>query len=185
MAGSTYNVVLAQSVAASTAIATSTTETILIPDLSLAANYLTQGKRLRLTLMGQLSSLTATTPNITLRIRIGTTTLSATYATASGALAFTATAATNATWRGYVDLVCQSIGTGGTGLALGYFMLPNLTAVTTVGGEGYNNFLPVTGPAAGTINTTVANLVSISAQWSASSGSNSIQTLMYLWEELN
>lgn len=185
MAGSTYNVVLAQSVAASTAVGNSTTKTIIIPDLTLNANYLTQGKRLRLELMGQLSSLTATTPNITLRVGIGTTTLSTTYEVASGALAFTTTAMTNATWKMDIDLVCQTIGTGGTGLVLGQAALPGLTAVTTVGGEGYNNFLPVTSPAAGTINTTVANLVSVSAQWSAANAANTIQTLLYTWEEMN
>jgi hypothetical protein len=185
MAGNTYCVTIAQSVASSTAVNTSTTETIIIPDLTLAANYLTQGKRLRLTAWGKLSSLTATTPNLTLRVRIGTTTLSATYATASGALAFTATAITDGTFRLEVDLVCQTTGSSGTGLVFGQAYLPNLTAATTVGGEGYNNTLPVTSPAAGTINTTVANLVSVSGQWSASSGSNSIQVMFYTWEELN
>lgn len=185
MAGSTYNVVLAQSVAAATAVGNTVTETVIIPDLTLAANYLTQGKRLRLTAWGQLSSLTATTPNVTVRLRIGTATLSATYATASGALAFTTTAMTNASWKADIDLVCQTIGTGGTGLVLGQVFIPGLTAVTTVGGEGYCNFMPVTSPAAGTVNTTVANLVSFSAQWSAANAANTIQTMFYTWEEMN
>lgn len=185
MAGNTYCVTIAQSIAAATAVNTSTTETIIIPDLTLAANYLTQGKRLRLTAWGKLSSLTATTPTLTLKVRIGTTTLSATYATATGALAFTATAITDGTWHAEIDLVCQTTGSGGTGLVVGQVYLPNLTAATTVGGEGYNNTLPVTGLTAGTINTTVANLVSFSGQWSASNAANSIQTMFYTWEELN
>lgn len=185
MAGNTYQVVLAQSVAASTAVNTSTAKTIIIPDLVPVANYFTQGKRLHLTAWGIVSSLTATTPNITIRVGIGSTTLSTTYETASGALAFTTTAITNGTWQLEVDLVCQTIGTAGTALVVGQVYLPNLTAVTTVGGEGYNNTLPVTGLAAGTLNTTIQNFISISAQWSASSASNSIQTLFYTWEEMN
>jgi hypothetical protein len=185
MAGNTYQVVIAQSVADSTTVGTSTTETIIIPDLVPVANYFTQGKRLHLTAWGKLSSLTATTPNLTLRVRIGAATLSATYVTASGALAFTATAITDGTWRLDVDIVCQTIGTAGTALVVGQAYLPNLTAVTTVGGEGYNNTLPVTGLAAGTLNTTIANFISVSGQWSASSASNAITTKFYTWEEMN
>ena len=185
MANNAYQILLAQSFADSTAVGNTTTETIIIPDLQPTAGYFTQGKRLRCTLYGVVSNVVTAVPTITFRVRIGTTTLSATYATSSTALACNATANTNLSWRGEFELVCQTTGTAGTGLVMGQFWLPNLTANNTIAGVGYPALLPPATPAPGTINTTVSNFISTSAQWSAANASNTITVKSFLWEELN
>jgi len=180
----TFNEALVVRVADATAVNTSTAETVIVPDYPFVAGYFYQGRTIRISAWGVLSSLTATTPNITLRFRMGTGTLSATFVVASGALAFTSTAITNGSWRLEGQLTCRNTGTAGTGMFMGQVFLPNLTAATTVGGEGYNNTMPVTGSAVGTIDTTVQNLMSLSAQWSASSASNSITVQQYILEAI-
>lgn len=180
----TFNECLVATIADSTAVGNSTAEAIIVPDYTFNAGYFYPGRKVRASLYGVISNVVTATPTITFRVRIGTTTLSATYATASGALVCNATANTNLTWKMEFELVCQTAGTGGTGLVLGQVWLPNLTAANTVNTEGYNNLLPASAPAAGTINTTVANLMSISAQWSAANAANTITTKMHQLEAL-
>lgn len=180
----TFNECLATTVADATAVANTTTETIIVPDYTFPAGYFYQGRKLRASLYGVISNVVTAVPTITLRVRFGTTTLSATWASASGALVCNATANTNLTWKMEFEFVCRSIGTGGTGFLMGQAWLPNLTAATTINTEGYNNLIPSSAPAAGTLNTTVANLMSVSAQWSAANAANSITTNMFTLEAL-
>lgn len=181
----TYENVNVTSVADSTAVANTATETVIIPDWSCGPNFFYQGKKARCSLWGVISNVVTAVPTITFFVRVGTATLSATWASQTGALACNATANTNLVWHGEIEMVCRSVGAAGTGMVQGQFWLPNLTAGNALGNVGYPNMLPVSAPAAGTLNTGVTNIVSVSAKWSAASASNSITVNQGTWEEMN
>ena len=170
---------------APTAVANSTVETIIVPDFVFPAKYFIQGTSFRFTTVGQISNVVTAVPTVTIRVRIGPSTLSGTAVFATQALAANTTANTNLTWRMEGYGTCRTSGTAGTILVAGQIWLPNLGSGTTVGLVGYPNFIPVSGPTTGTIDTTVANVLSISAQWSAANASNSIQPVTHLMEALN
>lgn len=180
----TFNEALVASNADATAVGNTVSETIIVPDYTFPAGYFYQGRRLRATLWGVISNVVTAVPTITIRARIGTTTLSATWVSASGALAANATANTNLTWKADFELHCRTSGTAGTGFLAGQIFLPNLTSGTAVLNVGYPNLIPASAPAAGTLNTTVANLLSFSAQWSAANAANTITVNQYLLEAL-
>lgn len=180
----TFNECLVTSIGDATAVANTTTETIIVPDTPFAANYFYQGRTIRASLWGVISNVVTAVPTVTVRVRVGAATLSATWVSASGALAANATANTNLTWHGEFELVCRTAGTGGTGFVSGQLWLPNLTAGNAVGNVGYPNLIPISAPAAGTLNTTISNVMSISAQWSAANAANSITVNRYTLEAL-
>lgn len=182
MSRQTFNESKAVLTSDATAVGNSTTETIIVPDYTFPAGEFNTGVLYRAKLYGVISNVVTATPTITFRVRIGTTTLSATWVSASGALVCNATANTNLTWHAEFQLVCRTAGTAGTGFLSGQIWLPNLTAATTINTEGYNNLIPASAPAAGTLNTTVANLMSVSAQWSAANAANTITTNQFLLE---
>jgi hypothetical protein len=168
-----------------TAVGNTTTETIIVPDFVFPAYTFIQGTKIRATFMGRISNVVTAVPTTTFRVRVGTATLSGTAVFASGALAANATANTNLTWRGEYTLTCRTNGTAGTIMCAGQIWLPNLTAGNAVGNVGYPNFIPVTAPATQTIDTTVTNVLSLSAQWSAANASNTIQVQEYSLESMN
>lgn len=185
MSMQTFNELLKSRIASATAVANTTTETVIVPDYAFPADYFFQGRTLRATLMGQISNVVTAVPTTTFRVRVGAATLSATAVFASGALAANATANTNLTWRGEFTLVCRSSDTAGTIMVAGQLWLPNLTSGTAVGNVGYPNFIPVSAPATQPIDTTIVNVMSISAQWSAANAANSIQVVQYHLEALS
>lgn len=180
----TFSETLVSITAPATAVNTTASEALLVPSYSLPANYLYQGRTLRATLMGQISNVVTAQPTITFRVRIGTTTLTGTVMAASGALQANTTANTNLTWRMEWTLVCNSSGTSGTVMVNGQVTLPNLVSGTTVGLVGYPNMLPVSAPAAATVDTTATKLLETTVQWSASNAANSIQATQYILESL-
>jgi hypothetical protein len=113
---------------------------------------------------------------------MGAATLSATWVVASAALACNSTANTNLTWRGEISIVCRSAGTAGTGITIGQLCIPNLTGGTIT--NAIDTHLPTSAPAAGTLNTTIANVMSISAQWSAANAANTLTVNQSILEAL-
>lgn len=185
MSGQTFDETLQSLSASPSAVGNTVTETIIVPDFVFPANFFKQGTKIRGTYSGQISNVVTAVPTTTFRVRMGTATLSATAVFASGALAANATANTNLTWRLEYTLTCRTSGTGGTIMCVGQIWLPNLTAGNAVGNVGYPNFIPVSAPATQTLDSTVANVLSLSAQWSAANASNTIQVVEGMLESMN
>jgi hypothetical protein len=129
-----------------------------------------------------MSNVVTAVPTITIRTRVGSTTLSATWVVTSGAVACNATANTNLTWRGEFVMVCRSAGTAGTGMIIGQLCIPNLTGGTIT--NAIDVMVPTSAPAAGTLNTQIANVLSISGQWSAANAANTLTVNHELIEAL-
>jgi hypothetical protein len=174
-----------------TALNTSTTETtILAPQakLTLPANFLTYaGQTLRIRAMGRVSNIVTTPGTLTFRVKMGPT---ATIAVASsGALALNVAAKTNVTWILDWDLVVRTVGgsTTATVMHSGAWQSESVIGSPAAGAGGAAaHIFPASAPAVGTgFDSTVTNLIDLTAQWSVSNAANSIQTHSFKLESLN
>lgn len=161
-----------------TAVASTATETAIFTAPTLPADYMQDGRVLRLRAFGKLS--TTGTPTITFGLRWGTATggtlLAATEALTNGS------GVTNVNWA--VELLIQTRSNGATGtiLAMGE------AALHTAAGTVLNNVFGVSGydaPAAVTVDLTTATALTLTATWSASSASNTLTGMICTIESLN
>jgi len=185
-----WNETLTWATAAGTAIANSTTETILFPNVTVPANYLQDGRCLRLRAFGAYG--TTATPALTLALRWGgvagtviaksfaNVTTSAVGGGASAMWSFeaiiqvrsngaTGTLMTN----GEANLYTSTLGTAGTVTNYG---MPVVLASGATGG---------TTPVAVTVDLTADTALSFTALWGTAAAANSIQGLNYTIEALN
>lgn len=176
---------LAWATADGTAVANTTTETIIFPNITIPANYLQDGRVLRLTVYGRHS--TTGTPTLTFRTRWGG--VSGTVIAASGAITAGSGVAA-AMWRMEVIIQVRGNGASGSVYAMGEVELGE-DAANTVGSATNATALGLMGsagvatPAAATVDLTADTALSISAQWSAASASNTLTGHIYLLEALN
>jgi hypothetical protein len=174
-----FSEALAWATADGAAVHTTTTETILFPDITIPAYYMQDGRLLRLRAFGKLS--TTGTPTMTFAIRwggVGGTLLATTepITCASGAA--------NTNWEIEAYLQVRTNGATGTVLVIGTVQV-NLTASTSTSGVfGVSGF---DAPAAVTVDLTVAagSALSLTGDWSASSASNTITGMLYSLEAVN
>lgn len=167
---------LAWSTADGTAVANTTTETIIFPNLTVPANYMQDGRVLRMQASGKLS--TTGTPTMTWAIRWGGvsgTVLATTEAITQGTV-------TNANWDLNAFIQTRANGATGSLFVMGRVIVhTSATAVAT-------NVFGVSGfdaPAAVTVDLTADTALSITADWSAASASNTLTGHMYIVESLN
>lgn len=176
---------LSWAVADGTAVANTTTETILFPNVTLPANYMQDGRALRLQAYGRHS--TTGTPTLTFRLRWGG--VAGTVLAASGAIT-AGSAVTAAMWRLEALLQTRANGSSGTLFTVGEVELAedaantvgsatNATAVGLMGSAG------VATPAAVTVDLTADTALSLTVTWSAASASNTITGHTYIIESLN
>lgn len=167
-----------------TAIANSTTETIIFPNVTIPANYLQDGRVLRLRIMGQYS--TTGTPTLTFFIRFG--------GVAGTVLCKTAACTLPTITAGLFDIevIIQTRSNGATGslMANGVARVFAGVAGTVASATGEGLVTPLTAggvltPAAVTVDLTADTALSVSAQWSAASASNTLTGLIYTVESLN
>jgi hypothetical protein len=169
-----------------TAVANSTVEAIIVPDFVFPAKYFIQGTTIRGRTFGQISNVVTAVPTVTMRVRFGSSTLSATAVFASAAIGANATANTNLSWRMEWTATCRTSGSAGTIMLGGQLWFSNLVLGTAAGQSGAQPFfMPASSPATQTLDTTIANVCSISAQWSAANAANSIQPVIHTMESLN
>ncbi|HKQ24103.1 MAG TPA: hypothetical protein VJT81_06640 [Burkholderiales bacterium] len=160
-----------------TAVANTTTETIVFPNVTIPANYMADGRVLRLRASGKLS--TTGTPTITFAIRWGG--VAGTLLATTEAITC-ASGAANTAWE--LDAIIQTRANGATGslLVIGRVTV-NLTASTNTHGVfGVSGF---DAPAAVTADLTVDTALSLTADWSAASASNTLTGMIYTGESLN
>lgn len=177
MSRQSWNETLAVATADGTAVHTTTTETIIFPNVTIPANYMADGRVLRLRAFGKLS--TTGTPTITFAIRWGG--VSGTVLATSEAITC-ASGAANTAWSIEAFIQTRSNGSSGSLLVMGDVAV-NLTASTQTSGVfGVSGF---DAPAAVTVDLTADTALSLTADWSASSASNTLTGMVYTIEALN
>lgn len=160
-----------------TAVDDTTTEEIIFPNITIPANYMQDGRVLRIRAYGKLS--TTGTPTITFAIRWGG--VGGTLLATSEAIT-TASGSANVAWALEAYIQTRSNGATGTLLVIGTVTV-NLTASTqTTGVFGVSGF---DAPAAVTVDLTADTALSLTADWSAASASNTLTGMLYTGESLN
>lgn len=168
---------LAWATADGTAVHTTTTETILFPNLTLPANYMQDGRCLRIKAFGKLS--TTGTPTMTWAIRWGG--VAGTILATSEPITM-GSGVSNVNWSLEAVIQTRSNGSSGSLLVMGEVKVhTSATAVSqnVLGVSGYD------APAAVTVDLTADTALSLTGDWSASSASNTITGMIYNVESLN
>jgi hypothetical protein len=171
---------LAWATADGTAIANSTVEAIMFPDVVIPANYMQDGRTLRLRIFGKYSTVVTANPTLTFAVRWGG--VSGTLLATTEALATTTTAQVNVNFAIEVYIQVRSNGAAGLVLCFGEIVLH--TATSTVvsqvfGVAGYD------APAAVACNLAADAALSVTAKWSAANASNTLTGMHYTIETLN
>lgn len=168
-----------------TAVANSTTETIIFPNTTIGANYMADGRVLRLTAYGRHS--TTGTPTLTFRVRWGG--VAGTVLCASGALV-TGSAVTAAMWKLEAILQVRTNGATGTIFAVGSVRVgedatATVGSATNAGAEDMMGSAGVATPAAATVDLTADTALSLTCQWGTASASNTLTGHVIVLESLN
>lgn len=160
-----------------TAVANTTTETIIFPNVTVPANYMADSRILRLRAFGKLS--TTATPTMTWALRWGG--VSGTLLATSEAITM-GSGVTTVNWS--IEAFIQTRSNGATGSLL---VMGDL-AVHSAAGTVLSNVFGVSGydaPAAVTVDLTADTALSLTADWSAASASNTLTGMLYTIESLN
>jgi hypothetical protein len=143
------------------------TETIMVPDFTLPANYLYPGRVLRYTILGDVSTVITTPGTINFALRYGG--VAGTVLANSGAFAPDPTAAsTNQTCMVEFWTVCRATGAAAASYTIGRAIWGDYddASATTIVGNLNMTMIPATAPAAVNINTTTANALSPTVKFS-------------------
>lgn len=160
-----------------TPVANTTTETIIFPDVTIPANYMQDGRVLRLKASGKLS--TTATPTMTWALRWGGV---------AGILLATTEAITmgsgvaNVNWVLEVTIVTRTNGAAGTLLVIGTLGIHTAVGTVLINVFGVSGF---DAPAPVAVDLTIDKALSLTADWSAASASNTLTGLIYTLEALN
>jgi hypothetical protein len=178
--------------ASGTAIATSTTETIIFPNVTIPANYMADGRVLRLRAFGAYG--TTATPTLIFSIRWGG--VAGTVLSKSGTVTTTSGtgggASMTALWELEAYIQTRANGSSGSLMTNGLATLFTSTAPTA--GTVTNYGMPMvlasgstggTTPVAVTVDLTADTALSLTATWGTSNAANSLQGLQYSIESLN
>lgn len=160
-----------------TAVANTTTETVLVPNITIPANYMADGRLLRMRVFGKLS--TTGTPTITFAVRWGGvagTLLATTEAITNGS------GVTNANWDAEVYIQTRANGSSGSLLVWGLAHVHTAAATVVTNVFGVSGF---DAPAAVTVDLTADAALSFTGDWSAASASNTITAMGYVLEAIN
>lgn len=176
---------IAWATADGTAIANSTTETIIFPDVTIPANYLQDGRSLRVTAFGKYSN--TATPTIKFSIRLGgvSGTLLCTTPTIT-----TPSGVSTVPWMLTVIMTVRSNGSAGTIMANGIVHVFSGSAPTVASATGAPGTAPMTAggataPATASLDFTSNQNLSVTATWGTASSSNTLTGLNEIVESLN
>ncbi len=168
---------IAWATADGTAVANTTTEAIIMPNIILPANYMQDGRALRMKAFGKLS--TTGTPTMRWSIRwngVGGTVLAMTEDIAMGS------GVSNVNWSLEALIQTRLNGSSGSLLVMGELK------VHTAAGTVLQNVFGVSGydaPAAVTVDLTADTPLSLTADWSAADALNTLTGMMYTLESMN
>lgn len=177
---------LAWATASGTAVTNTTTETIIFPNVTIPANYLQDGRGLRLRAIGQISTGTGP-PTMIFGVRWGGVGGTLLCKTAACTMVASITASL---WDIDVMIQTRSNGSSGSLMANGIGRVCAGVAGTVASATGEGLVTPLTAggvitPAAVTVDLTADTALSLTATWSASSTSHTLTGLNYTIEALN
>jgi hypothetical protein len=172
--------------ASGTPVTNTTTETIIFPNVTIPANYMQDGRSLRLRAFGQWSTGTGP-PTIIFGLRWNGVAGTVLCKTAACTLVASVTAAA---WDLDITMTTRSNGSSGTIMANGTARVFAGVAGTVASATGEGLLTPMTAggvitPATATVDCTVDSPLSLTATWSASSTSHTLTGLNYHLESLN
>jgi hypothetical protein len=160
-----------------TAIANTTTETIIFPNVTIPANYMQDGRRLRIRAFGKLS--TTVTPTIQFGLRWGG--VAGTLLAQSEALT-NGSGVTNVMWSTELVIQTRANGSSGSLIVSGEVMVNTGTTTSIAQTFGVSGF---DAPAAVTVDLTADTALALTGKWSAASASNTLTGHDYAIESLN
>lgn len=160
-----------------TAVASTASETIAIPNVTIPANYMQDGRTLKITAFGELS--TTGTPTIQFFVRWGG--VSGTLLAKSDTITCTNNSS-KLNWYVVAYITTRTNGSSGSLYSMGFATVQLTTSTNTdnVMGAGGTNT-----PAAATCDLTADTALAFSVQWSASSASNTLTCHNYYIESIN
>lgn len=174
-------------VADGTQVASTTSETIMCPDFTFAADHMEPGDSFKYTVLFSWSSVITTPGTFTFRLRWGG--VGGTALATSGAYAPDPTAG-GTSISGMVEywLVTRSTGTAGSMFAMGRLILQDFddASATTLKGNLDMLMIPVSAPAAvGSLDTTTAKALSPTVQFTVSGATTNLTSHIATLESLN
>lgn len=187
-----WNETLAWATASGTAIASSTTETILFPNVTIPANFMQDGRVIRLKAYGAYG--TTSTPTLIFALRWGGVagTVLAKQAANITTSGTGGGASMTAMWELEILIQTRSNGSAGTLMSNGSSILYTSTLTTAGTVTNYGQPAPIvsgstggTTPVAVAVDLTVDTALSLTALWGTNNSANSIQGLNYVIEALN
>lgn len=183
-----WSELIAWATADGVAVANTTTEAILFPDVTIPANYMADGRVLRMTAKGRWSNVVTAVPTLTFAIRWGG--VAGVLLATSPAIVTPAAATTNAIWTLEAELQVRANGATGSIFCVGSVTMFEDAAATfgTVTNYGVVQPLGSAGaatPAAVTVDLSADKALSLTADWSAANASNTVQGHNYFLESLN
>lgn len=176
---------IAWATADGTAIANTVTETIIFPNVTIPANYMADGRVLRLTVYGRHG--TTGTPTLTFRVRWGG--VAGTVLAASGAITC-GSAVTAGMWKVELLIQVRTNGSSGSLFVTGQATVAD-DAASTVGSatnthaSDFMGSAGVATPAAVTVDLTADTALSVTATWGTANASNTLTGHNYVLESLN
>lgn len=170
-----------------TAVASSTTETIIFPNVTIPANYMQDGRALRLTVYGKYSENSTGTVTKVFRTRWGG--VAGTAITITGTIT-EAVSASNWVFEFTNILQTRSNGSSGTIMGYGIAHVFNGTAPNTGSATGAPAIAPMTAggqtaPATATCDLTADTALSVTITHGQNSASTTSTGQIYLIESLN
>ena len=183
---------LAWATASGTAVNTTTTETIIFPNVTIPANYMQDGRVLRLWAFGGYG--TTATPTLQFAVRWGG--VAGTQLAGQAANVTTSGtgggASMTALWELLAIIQTRSNGSTGTLHTNGHSILHTAALLTAGTVTNYGQVAPLTSgsgggftPAAVTADLTVDTALSVTVDWGTSNAANNIQGHVYIIEGLN
>lgn len=166
-------------------VANTTTETILFPNVTIPANYMQDGRLLKVTALGQYSTTATPTGQILLRWGgVAGTLICKTVAVTLGS------GVTAAMWSAEIWVQTRSNGSAGTvmGNGIASFGSALTQAVGSATGAGSTTHLSNGGvltPATATLDLTADTALSLTWVWGTSSANNTVTGLEYIIEAKN
>lgn len=160
-----------------TAVASTAAETIAVPNVTIPANYMQDGRTIRVTAYGELS--TTATPTIQFFLRWGG--VAGTLLAKSDTITCTNNS-NKLNWMIKFYVTTRTNGSSGSLFSMGFgtVQLNTSTVTTNIVGSGGTNT-----PTAATVDLTADTALAFSVQWSASSSSNTLTCHNYYIESLN
>lgn len=178
---------LAWATASGTAVANTVTETILFPNVTIPANYMQDGRMVRIRASGQHSTLGSGTVSLVFQLRWGG--VAGTVICKTGTIT-QLVSLTAAYWDLDIILNVRSNGATGTVMGNGIARVFGATAPTIGSATGAPAIAPMTNggqitPAVATLDLTADTALSLTVTHGAASASNTVTGLQYNIEALN